>query len=204
MKVASLKSLGYIRDSINEAGQVFDTASTWPHDIISSRGRAKVKLYRFIGSVKKAEMRSVAELVAEMFYPKPAGATRLIHRDGDEMNCKLTNLLWVDDEDYRIPKDAVKVPEFPGIRVTRDGAVYRSNSTRFLRHKKEITYSFRGKAYGVSVARLVALAFLPKPTAWKTMIVVVVDKTLPPTPDNLAWMSKQEHAMYLKKLKFAG
>ena len=40
--------------------------------------------------------RSVAKIVADTFLPNPNNRKTVLHKDGDKLNCRITNLVWAD------------------------------------------------------------------------------------------------------------
>lgn len=59
---------------------------------VSKRGTISVNLW----VDRKERSYSLCRLVAEAFLPRPYGATRVVHRDGDASNNCVTNLYWSD------------------------------------------------------------------------------------------------------------
>ncbi|HWC54994.1 MAG TPA: hypothetical protein VG676_15515 [Chitinophagaceae bacterium] len=172
---------------------------------------------------KKSKYLGLAKLLATVFIPNPCNYTRMIFKDRNNKNCSLENIAWASGEEYKqytesfkpdfienIPEDdvdpaRVPVPGYPGYYITPDGKVYLHNKLlRLLKYKTHRAARVKlrngNTVFRPTVAKLVALAFIPNPENF-TRVIFKDDNYDNCTKENLQWVSEEYWHRFVKKLE---
>ncbi len=161
----------------------------------------------------RAKSFGLAKLMATLFIPNPCAHTRIIFKDRNNRNCTLANIAWASDKEYNgyiqsfkpslgpgasieeIDSSAQPIPGYKDHWITPDGKVYAGNRClNILEGKGRRAHRVRirnseGKLMSLTVAKLVALTFIPNPENHPKVIFKDHD-LLNCTVDNLQWVSR--------------
>lgn len=190
-----------------------------PLTISHQKGGKSLAVYISVNGQKR--ILGLAKLIALTFLPNPFGYIHVIFKDRNNKNCSADNVMWANGVDYnRYVRSFKKDPEFgskttepdpdrrpiPGyddLFITCNATVYYKDRILFKRRGKGradrvIIQSADGVKKHVTVAKLLAGAFIPNPEGHKE--VIFKDRNLNNCSiENLQWVSSFEFNSFKKR-----
>lgn len=197
---------GYPGYYINPSGQVF--LDEWEIHPGNLHNKDALMITLLLGD--KRHSFGLAKLVASIFLPNPDQHRFIIFKDRNNKNCAVKNLQWASNSNYNtylrsfqqnfggkwvaeIDPFAQPIPGFPGYSVSTNGNVYCYNRELFKKRAKNradrvIVKEENGRQRLLSVAKMLALTFLPNPDG-HTEVVFIDGDYSNCCIDNLKWLS---------------
>ena len=195
---------GYPNYRANTAGEIISIVY----------GKRRVMRTQFVGGALQVTLRNsdgmrtsctVGALVAAAFHGNRHGTIRFL--DGNPHNTRPDNIAWLENCAVSEPPPGLTpVPGYPGLFVTPNGAVFttKGKANDGLMRPLLVHYSVKnyprvsfykdGKAQSKPVHQLVALTFLPPPTAHQTLVRHLDGDKNNPSYTNLKWGTAAENA----------